>query len=81
MAGYATLFIAKKDPGRATKWAKKAVRKRPRRVEYHVLYGDALRLEDNTEAARKSWRKALSIDPTNRAAKARLAETGRRVAN
>ena len=81
MAGYATLFIAKKDPGRATKWAKKAVRKRPRRVEYHVLYGDALRLEDDTEAARKAWRRALSIDPNNRAAKARLAETGRRVAN
>ena len=81
MAGYATLFIAKKDPGRATKWAKKAIRKRPRRVEYHVLYGDALRLEDDTEAARKAWRKALSIDPNNKAAKARLAETGRRVAN
>jgi len=81
MAGYATLFIAKKDPGPATKWAKKAVRKRPRRVEYHVLYGDALRLEDDTDGARKAWRKALSIDPNNRAAKARLAETGRRVAN
>ena len=81
MAGYAALFIAKKDPGRATKWAKKAVRKRPRRVEYHVLYGDALQLEEDTDAARKAWRKALSIDPNNRAAKARLAETGKRVAN
>ncbi|MGB3051223.1 MAG: tetratricopeptide repeat protein [Polyangiales bacterium] len=81
MAGYATLFIAKKDPGRATKWAKKAVRKRPRRVEYHVLYGDALQLEDDTDAARKAWRKALAVDPNNRAAKARLAETGKRVAN
>ncbi|MGB5367083.1 MAG: tetratricopeptide repeat protein [Polyangiales bacterium] len=81
MAGYAALFIAQKDPVRATKWAKKAVRKRPRRVEYHVLYGDALRLEDDMDAARKAWRKALSIDPNNRAAKARLAETGKRVAN
>jgi len=81
MAGYAALFIAKKDPGPATKWAKKAVRKRPRRVEYHVLYGDALRLEDDTDGARKAWRRALSIDPNNRAAKARLAEAGRRVAN
>jgi len=81
MAGYAALFIAKKDPGRATKWARKAVRKRPRRVEYHVLYGDALRLEDDIDAARKAWRKALSIDPNNRAAKVRLAETGKRVAN
>ncbi|NNK07943.1 MAG: hypothetical protein HKP50_11605 [Myxococcales bacterium] len=81
MAGYAALFIAKKDPGRATKWAKKAVRKRPRRAAYHVLYGDALRLEDDDDAARKAWRKALAVDPNNRAAKARLAETGRRVAN
>jgi tetratricopeptide (TPR) repeat protein len=81
MAGYAALFVAKKDPGRATKWAKKAVRKRPRRAEYHVLYGDALQLEDDTDAARKAWRKALSIDPNNRAAKARLAQTGKRVAN
>ncbi|MBT8470628.1 MAG: tetratricopeptide repeat protein, partial [Deltaproteobacteria bacterium] len=81
MAGYAALFIAKKEPSRATKWARKAVRKRPRRVEYHVLYGDALRLADDIAAARKAWRKALSIDPNNRAAKVRLAETGKRVAN
>jgi cytochrome c-type biogenesis protein CcmH/NrfG len=46
-----------------------------------VLYGDALRLDGDSERARKAWRKALSIDPDNRAAKARLAETGRRVAN
>jgi cytochrome c-type biogenesis protein CcmH/NrfG len=81
MAGYATLFIAKNDPDRATKWAKKAVRKRSRRTEYQVLYGDALQLEGDTDAARKAWRKALSIDPENRAAKARLAETAGRVAN
>jgi tetratricopeptide (TPR) repeat protein len=81
MAGYARLFIAKKDGPRATKWAKKAVRKRGRRAEYHVLYGDALRLEGDIEAARKSWRKALSVDPENRSAKARLAETRPRVAN
>jgi CheY-like chemotaxis protein/outer membrane biosynthesis protein TonB len=73
MAGYATLYIAKKEGDRAAKWAKKAVRKRPRRAEYHVLYGDALRLEGDIDAARKSWRKALSIEPDNRAARARLA--------
>jgi Flp pilus assembly protein TadD len=81
MAGYASLFIAKNDGARAAKWAKKAVRKRGRRAEYHVLYGDALRLEGETEAARKAWRKALLVDPENRAAKARLAETGARVTN
>jgi len=81
MAGYATLYIAKKDGERATKWAKKAVRKRSRRVEYHVLYGDALRLDGDIDAARKAWRKALSIDPENKAARARLAQTSAKAAN
>jgi CheY-like chemotaxis protein len=81
MAGYATLFIAKKDGARATKWAKKAIRKRSRRAEYHVLYGDAAKLEGDIEAARKSWRKALSLDPGNKAAKSRLATTKAQVAN
>ena len=73
MAGYAALYIAKKDGARAAKWAKKAARKRSRRAEYHILYGDALRLEGDTAGARKAWRKALSVDPGNRAARARLA--------
>jgi len=73
MAGYARLYIAKKEGDRAAKWAKKAVRKRSRRAEYHILYGDALQLEGDTDAARKAWRKALSVDPENRAARARLA--------
>ena len=81
MAGYATLYVAKKDGARAAKWAKKAVRKRSRRAEYHILYGDALKLEGDTEAARKSWRKALSLDPGNKAARARLARTGAQDAN
>jgi len=81
MAGYATLYIAKKDGARAAKWAKKAVRKRSRRAEYHILYGDALKLEGDTEAARKSWRKALSLDPGNKAARARLARTSAQDAN
>jgi predicted negative regulator of RcsB-dependent stress response len=42
-------------------------------VEYHILYGDALRLEGDTDAARKAWRRALSVDPGNKAARARLA--------
>jgi CheY-like chemotaxis protein len=73
MAGYARLYIAKKEGDRAAKWAKKAVRKRSRRAEYHILYGDALQLEGETDAARKAWRKALLVDPENRAARARLA--------
>jgi|GEM_PF-1648309 len=73
MAGYATLYIAKHDGERATIWAKRAVRRRPRRAEYHVLYGDALELQGDAEGASKAWRKALSIDPGNQAARRRLA--------
>jgi len=81
MAGYATLYIAKKEGERAAKWAKKAVRKRPRRAAYHILYGDALQLGGDTEAARQSWRKALSIEPGNKAARSRLAKTSAKTAN
>jgi CheY-like chemotaxis protein/Flp pilus assembly protein TadD len=72
MAGYAALYVAKKDGERAVKWAKKAVRKRSRRAEYHVLYGDALQLEGDGEGAQKAWRKALKVDPENKAARSRL---------
>ena len=81
MAGYATLYIAKKDGERAVKWGKKAVRKRSKRPQYHVLYGDALALEGDAAGARKAWRRALSIDPENRAAKARLARGVAQAAN
>ena len=80
MAGYATLYIAKNDGPRAVKWAKKAVQKRARRVEYHILYGDALRLNGNLGAARNAWRRALSVEPRNKTARARLAETKGQVA-
>jgi Tfp pilus assembly protein PilF len=73
MAGYAQLYIAMKEGDRAAKWAKKAVRKRSRRAGYHILYGDALQLQGDTNAARKAWRKAASLDPGNKAARARLA--------
>jgi predicted negative regulator of RcsB-dependent stress response len=81
MAGYAALYVAKKDGERALKWAKKAVRKRSRRSEYHVLYGDALQLEGDSEGAQKAWRKALKVDPENKAARSRLNEANRGSAN
>ena len=81
MAGYARLYIAKGDGDRAVKWAKKAVRKRSRRAQYHVLYGDALILQGDADAARKAWRKALAIEPENRAAKSRLAKNSAQAAN
>ncbi|MGD8608554.1 MAG: tetratricopeptide repeat protein, partial [Myxococcales bacterium] len=80
MAGYAALYVASKDGASALKWAKKAVRRRSRRPQYHILYGDALRLEGDLEGARKAWHKALSLDPGNRKAKQRLAETSAQAA-
>ena len=80
MAGYATLYIAMKDGDRAVKWAKKAVKKRSKRAHYHVLYGDALALQGDVGAARKAWRKALSLEPDNRAAKSRLAKSAAQAA-
>jgi outer membrane biosynthesis protein TonB len=75
MAGYAELYIARGDAARALKWAKKAVKKRSRRASYHVIHGDALKLNGDLAGARKAWRRALSIDPENRAARTRLAKS------
>ncbi|MEM7434933.1 MAG: tetratricopeptide repeat protein [Myxococcota bacterium] len=72
MAGYATLYVAAGDGEAGEKWAKRAVAKRPRRVQYRVLLGDALMLQDRPREARKAWRKALEQDPENRAARSRL---------
>jgi len=80
MAGYARLYLAEKNGDQAEKWARKAVRKRPKRAPYRVLYGDALMLQGKTGEARAAYRKALSIDPNNRTARARLAASGARAA-
>ena len=80
MAGYARLFLAKKNGDAAVKWARKAARKRPKRAPYHVLYGDALALQGKTKEARAAYRRALSVDPKNRAARSRLAEMSARAA-
>ena len=80
MAGYGALYVAAGDGDRALKWAKKAVRRRSRRPQYHVIHGDALQLEGDIAGARKAWSRALSLDPRNREAKARLADTSAQAA-
>ncbi len=80
MAGYAALYVAANDGDRALKWAKKAVRRRSKRPQYHVLYGDALRLQGDVAGARKAWKRALAVDPRNQAAKQRLADTSAQAA-
>lgn len=81
MAGYARLYLARGDGVRALKWSKKAVRRRSRRPEYHVIHGDALALHGDEAGARKAWRRALALDPNDRAAKARLSADSTQGAN
>ena len=81
MAGYATLYLAKKDGERAEKWALRALRKRSRRAQYHILHGDALAQQGKTEQARKAWRQALSLKPNSKAARSRLAATRAQASN
>jgi DNA-binding response OmpR family regulator len=80
MAGYARLYLARKDADRAVKWARKAVRKRSKRAQYHILYGDALELQGNESQARAAWRRALQVDPGNKTARSRLASSRTRTA-
>ena len=81
MAGYATLYIAKGEGERAEKWSARALKKRSRRPQYHVLHGDALALQGRTKEAQKAWRRALSLDPENRAARSRLAKARGQASN
>jgi DNA-binding response OmpR family regulator/Flp pilus assembly protein TadD len=73
MAGYAALYLEREDADLAVKWAKQAVQRRSKRTRYHILYGDALALQGHSAKARSAWRKALSLDPGNQAARSRLA--------
>jgi DNA-binding response OmpR family regulator/Flp pilus assembly protein TadD len=75
MAGYARLYLARKDGNRAAKWAKQAVRRRSKRPQYHILYGDALKLQGHDGQARAAWRSALKVDPGNKTARSRLASS------
>jgi len=80
MAGYARLFLAKKNASQAEKWARRAVRRRSKRAPYHVLYGDALALQGKTREANAAYRRALSVDPNNRTARSRLSASKARPA-
>lgn len=74
MAGYAALYVQAGDGEGAEKWAERAVSKRPRRAQYHVLLGDAFMLQGKSRQARRAWRRALQQDPQNRAARTRLSQ-------
>ena len=72
VAGLAELYLARRDAARARQYAEQAVGLRRNRAVYRVLLGDALALAGDAEGARREWRRALDIEPHNRAARERL---------
>jgi tetratricopeptide (TPR) repeat protein len=56
----------------AVQYAEQIVRKRPKRVSYRLLEGDAKRLAGDKLGAERAFREALQLEPGNREAKRRL---------
>lgn len=69
MAAWAHYYLAKGKPAQAKEWAEKALARRGRRAKYHVLMGDVYQALGEEGAARASYRRALSIEPDNGAAR------------
>jgi tetratricopeptide (TPR) repeat protein len=76
LIGMARVYISRGDGARAVELAEAGVRMRPRRVEYRIVLGDAHRLAGNVEEARAAWTRARQLEPSNRAARERLASLG-----
>lgn len=64
--------LAKTDPKKALSEARVAAAVDPRSIEALVLCGDLWIAQGNTERAEGAYRKALVVDPDNKAAKAGL---------
>jgi Flp pilus assembly protein TadD len=52
--------------------ARKIVKKRPKRVPYRLLLGDALLMTGDAAGARAEWQAAYQIDPKDRQVRMRL---------
>ena len=72
LAARARVHLAAGQGPAAVEWATKAARMRSRRAAYQVLLGDARKLAGDLAGARRSWRRALEMEPDNRQAQARL---------
>jgi tetratricopeptide (TPR) repeat protein len=59
-AAMAELHMKQRRYGSALRFAKRASRSAPRKLDYMLLLGDAYLLADNRGAARKAWRKAAA---------------------
>jgi Tfp pilus assembly protein PilF len=68
MAALARYYLATDDATLAVEWAEKAVRRRRRRASYQVLLAEAFTASGDASGARQAYRRALELDPNNRAA-------------
>ncbi len=72
--GAARACIALSRGEDAVRYAERAVAHRQRRVAYRVLLGDAHVIAGHPERAQAAWRYALTLDPDDATARARLGE-------
>ncbi len=72
MAGWAKYYLVRKQPAKALEWIEQAVKRRSRRVAYHLLHGDILKAAGRPADARRAWQRVLEREPDHREAKARL---------
>lgn len=76
-AGMARVRLSQNNLPGAEGWALTAVRYRPRRARYWLLYGDVLLARGRTAEARDAFRRALDLNPNSRGARSRLKRSRR----
>jgi cytochrome c-type biogenesis protein CcmH/NrfG len=69
-------YLSQHRGDQALQTAEKLVEKRPKRAVFHVLLGDARQLTGDHSGAIEAFRTALTLDPSSREAKQRLAHFG-----
>ncbi|MCS6856576.1 MAG: tetratricopeptide repeat protein [Sandaracinaceae bacterium] len=76
MIGLAQLLLRRGRGQEALPLIEGALRKRPKRPEYHLLFGDALAQAGEIERARAAWSRALELAPHLQKARMRLERGG-----
>ncbi|MCX7808995.1 MAG: tetratricopeptide repeat protein [Deltaproteobacteria bacterium] len=76
MIGLAQILLRRGRGQEAIPLIEGALRKRPKRPEYHLLFGDALAQAGEIERARAAWSRALELAPHLQKARMRLERGG-----